>query len=248
MRRSMSSIPGCGAGFFSGDFAMFDPFEGQFQCAFDSLTRRPQLAVRVAHIMGLWAHVDALLAVLLSRVLHADAEVGAILFSSVHAEAGRMAMIRAIVEERLSEPLQKEFSALQDKARKVGKHRDEMAHGLWGHSDEKENCLVLANTRQLNFDFARLMGRIAQRRPLVSEGESQRPRQKPQTFRDVEFDFLEKQIAEVTETIIKLHDSLLAEQYPPQPPEAPSPSSTPPPPVGIVLGAMLPPAPEAPKE
>ena len=103
---------------------MFDPFQylpGEtLDASHSALRQRPDLAARVGCIIGMWAMVELRLSELLSAVLHADARVGGTLFSVIKAEGGRLAMTKAIAEERLVPDDLIEFEALRKRMKVSG--------------------------------------------------------------------------------------------------------------------------------
>lgn len=191
---------------------MFDTFNGKFRCDFDSIKKRPELAARVAHTIAMWSLVELSLSQLLSVILHSDAQVGATLFSTIRAESGRLAMIRAIAEDRLTPEMQHEYAALQKRITQVGSYRDAMAHGNWAASDDDPDCLILVDARHVatfiaavTADVTRL--KIEEKTKKLGE----KYRKNARRYGAQEFDFIESEIkklnADLSAFIEKVIDS-----------------------------------------
>ena len=127
---------------------MFEAFDGESNSSLKSVAERPELAVHIGLIIGMWAVVESQLSHLLSIILQSDAKIGATLFSVIKAESGRLAMIDAIADDRFTLEQKTEYEALQKRVKSVGKYRDTIAHNIWGVSTTCPNSLILFDARK----------------------------------------------------------------------------------------------------
>ena len=121
---------------------MPQPYFGNWQSTQNSLAERPILAAHVGIIAALWAHVEYRLALLMALILHIDAEVAMVMYAPVRSEAARLAIIEAIVKDRLSEERLTEFQKLRKRVKSTGDERDKIVHGLWGIPENVKDSLI----------------------------------------------------------------------------------------------------------
>lgn len=201
---SLKGIVGVSS-FFSGGF-MFQPYKGKFVSRLDTLKARPIFAARIGHTIAMWSAIEIHLSQLLSIILRADAQVGATLFSAIRAESGRLAMIRAIAEERLPPDLFAEYLALQKRVSSVGSHRDAMAHGSWALSQTDPDCLILVDSRYVGRYIAAAHSNLSKENASLLERQKAAAAMKnyldsARRYGDVEFDYIEKEIKAVRQEI-----------------------------------------------
>ncbi|GAC1354914.1 MAG: hypothetical protein NVSMB34_07520 [Variovorax sp.] len=127
---------------------MFDSFKGHATTkGLRSVNERPALAAHIGLIVAMWAMVESQLSELLSIMLHADAAIGATLFSVIKNEGGRLAMLKAVAEERLTPEQQAEYASLKKRITAAGDYRDRLAHNIWATSPDYPDSLILFDAR-----------------------------------------------------------------------------------------------------
>ena len=114
----------------------------------DTLTQRPELAMHLGVIAGMWSVIEAQLGHVLATILHSDALVGMTIYSVIKAEGARLDAMDAIASERLSPVDYATFIALQKAVRSVGKQRDVLMHNIWAVSEAHPKSLVLHDVRK----------------------------------------------------------------------------------------------------
>jgi hypothetical protein len=163
----------------------------KFFSGMTAIKQRPELAARVGLVVAMWATIELRLSELLSYMLHADARVGATLFTAITSEGGRLAMTKAIAQERLSVGQLTEYDALQKRIRKVGGYRDAMCHGIWCVSDARPDTLILLDSRSVAQFFAHKTAHEAQ---MPTAPEMDLPDYSASEYGDTEFSFVESEI------------------------------------------------------
>jgi hypothetical protein len=181
---------------------MFDPFKGEFVSVTESLRERPELAARVGLCIGMWSFVELNLSILLSAMLHIDAQIGSTLFGVIKAESGRLAMLNAIAEDRLSEDLFAEYSLLQKRVNSLSGHRDKLAHGTWATSSAAPDILILADPRHISEHFATIMAVATGSKTASFGSEPPKFREDARCYGDAEFTYLEAEMRSLASDVI----------------------------------------------
>ena len=126
---------------------MPQPYQGLWSADIDSLSKRPELAMHIGIIIGMWANVDLAMARLLSEMLHISASRGTAMYVAIENDGARKASMRAAAKECLPEDLQKEFESLLVSLKTPAAQRNKMAHGIWGIPRDDIPILVWSDSR-----------------------------------------------------------------------------------------------------
>ena len=184
---------------------MFDPTRNDWQSiAIGEIVQHEAIATRIGKIIGMWSLVEHQFGHLLSIILHTDARIGSLLYSSIKSEAGRLAMLNSIVDERVKSGDQDEFRELRKRAKTVGSYRDELAHTPWAVSSTGE--LVLLNSAdQLKHEAHHVSASAVKcddaNTRLFSHMEKTYGNNKSYSTR--EFDFIESEIRKLSDDLAK---------------------------------------------
>jgi hypothetical protein len=148
---SLNGIAGDAGSSFLG-VAMPQPFRRQgvtqYMPDIDALAMRPQFAMHVGIIAGMWSFVESKMAELVSTILQADALVGATIYSVIRAEGARFAAIDAIANERLPKKDFDTWVALRKRVSSVGDRRNDVQHNLWDLPPEGVDGILLIDARK----------------------------------------------------------------------------------------------------
>lgn len=108
----------------------------------DALKDRPELLQIVGRCLTLWPYVEFLEAMLLSLLLKADTEGGAAVFLAIRRGNVQRNVLKAAAEATLTgdslEVMQALFAAIQS----VETERNDLAHCLWGISDQVPDAVL----------------------------------------------------------------------------------------------------------
>jgi hypothetical protein len=126
---------------------MPNPYRGKERPLFgpEQVATRPKLATHIAVIAAMWTQVENRWGVILAEMLESNASVGVTMFLSLTGATSQTAVLEAVANKRLREPLLTEFNELHVAFRKTAKQRNTIVHGWWGGVTGKEDFLVLGN-------------------------------------------------------------------------------------------------------
>jgi hypothetical protein len=111
----------------------------------DTMARRPQLAIKIAHCIAQWSENEVLLGGLLAFLLQANQKAAAAMYSGVDNRAAQLRMITAAAEATLPTDHFEVIGALLSAVvRPAMKERDKLAHWTWGYSDDLPDALLTA--------------------------------------------------------------------------------------------------------
>ncbi len=115
----------------------------------DSLVKRPKQAALVAQTIGLWSHIDHILAMMTTNFLQADFEAVIDMLQALRSSEGQRAAITAAAKSTLSPDDFEIYEIVMKVIKPSRDRRNEYAHHLWGHADGLDDALLLINPRYL---------------------------------------------------------------------------------------------------
>lgn len=109
------------------------------------LDRRPQLAACIARIAVLWSRVEERLGCITVSLLGAEPIVGLRMYEALTSSADRVAVLRAVAQDRLDEKLRTRLDELLERYAEARWKRNKVIRGHWYVSDEHPDELVWAD-------------------------------------------------------------------------------------------------------
>ena len=109
------------------------------------LDRRPELATRIARIAVLWSRVEERLGCVTVQLLGADQIAGTRMYEALTSSADRIAVLRAIAQDRLDDDMRGRLESLLVRYADVRWKRNKVIRGCWYVSDEHPDELVWAD-------------------------------------------------------------------------------------------------------
>ena len=109
------------------------------------LDQRPALATRIARIAVLWSRVEERLGCVTVQLLGAEPIAGTRMYEALTSSADRVALLRAIAQDRLDEEMRGRLESLLVRYADVRWKRNKVVRGYWYVSDEHPDDLVWAD-------------------------------------------------------------------------------------------------------
>jgi hypothetical protein len=109
------------------------------------LDKRPTLATCIARIAVLWSRVEERLGCITVQLLGAEPIVGTRMYEALTSSADRVAVLRAVAQDRLDEDKRKKLEALLSRYAEARWKRNKVIRGHWYVSDEHPDELVWAD-------------------------------------------------------------------------------------------------------
>jgi hypothetical protein len=109
------------------------------------LDRRPTLATCIARIAVLWSRVEDRLGCVTVQLLGAEPIVGTRMYEALTSSADRVAVLRAVAQDRLDEEKRKRLEDLLSRYAEARWKRNKVIRGYWYVSDEHPDELVWAD-------------------------------------------------------------------------------------------------------
>ena len=94
----------------------------------------------------MWTQVENRWGVILAEMLESNASVGVTMFLSLTGSASQNAVLEAIANKRLRDPLLQTFTELHKALRQSAKQRNTVVHGWWGGVPDELGFLILGNS------------------------------------------------------------------------------------------------------
>jgi hypothetical protein len=110
-----------------------------------TMSRRPELAVKVARCIAQWSEIELHLGAFLGLLLHANQDAAVAMYSGLENRSAQLRMItsaaKASVPPEHFDVLSVLFSAI---IRPAMRERDRLAHWSWGHADDLPDALLIS--------------------------------------------------------------------------------------------------------
>jgi hypothetical protein len=106
------------------------------------LTNRPDLAVGIARVSAAWTYLETEIGLLVAIALDTEARVGVAMYLALTGSAAQDRVLAAMVQLKLTEPMQVEFLDFLSEIRTRASERNNIVHALWGVSDKLPDALI----------------------------------------------------------------------------------------------------------
>lgn len=109
--------------------------------------KNPELSGRVLMVLSAWGKLDTEMGVVFASFLNTQAEIGVAIYNQLtnqNTQDGAMRSAASLVLDRHQLDL---FLALMKVAKGPRDQRNEMAHGIWGFSEDLPDALLLLNPK-----------------------------------------------------------------------------------------------------
>jgi hypothetical protein len=120
-----------------------------FYLSAGAATDKPILAAKVARCIALAAHIENLLAGILTTMLGAQAKPAAAMLRSLHSLGVKSQAIKAAAEEALSPDLLDLFTVIMGLCDKAADHRHRFVHWSWAQCDQLPDALLFIDPKAL---------------------------------------------------------------------------------------------------
>lgn len=106
---------------------------------------RPQLALAAMNVIAEWSILESFLMSLFVQMLGDNPRPAAAIFASLTSDSARRAALRALAHVALDGDQQKKdiFEAILNAIKIAGKHRNKIAHWVWGFSKDLPDAVLL---------------------------------------------------------------------------------------------------------
>jgi hypothetical protein len=130
----------------------------------DALTKRPDLAIKIAQVSATWTEIEVSMGILLALIFQSSARIGVAMYLSLTGTAAQRSVLLAVAQESVPAELRDEFVDLLDEVRKRSGERNRIVHAMWGA--HPSDAAALVNCRPDNmvrdvtnaFDLSRIIG------------------------------------------------------------------------------------------
>lgn len=127
-----------------------------------AMEKRPALAAKVAQCISLWSEVEVRLGMFLSLLLHANQEAMLAIYSALDNRSAQLRAVESAALATLPTAHADTISALLTvKIRPAMKHRDKLAHWVWGHTEELPDALLIQDAANLLPIYSMVLDRQA---------------------------------------------------------------------------------------
>jgi len=110
-----------------------------------TMTRRPQLAAKVARCIVHWSEIEIHLGAFLGLLLHANQKAAVAMYSGIENRAAQLRLIVCAAEASVPPDHFNVLSVLISAIiRPAMKERDKLAHWAWGFSDDLPDALLIS--------------------------------------------------------------------------------------------------------
>lgn len=110
----------------------------------DTMTSRPQVAIRVAECISEWADIETILGLLLAVLLDANAKAALAMYGATENRATQIRMLMAAAGHKVPQDESDLLAAiLRAHVTPTSKDRDKLAHWCWGYSPDFPQALLL---------------------------------------------------------------------------------------------------------
>jgi hypothetical protein len=110
---------------------------------------RPELALLAMKVISAWSIMESFLSGVFVQMLGANPAPAVAMFNALTSTAAQNASLRAIAQTSLSKRNQELFEAIQIAVSKLAKHRNIIAHWVWGHTSSLPDAVLLCNPAAL---------------------------------------------------------------------------------------------------
>jgi hypothetical protein len=115
----------------------------------ETMTLRPNLAVKVAQCISHWSEIEVHLGAFLALLLHANEKAALAMYSGLENRSAQLRLITAAAEASLDGAHFDIISVLLSSViRPAMKERDKLAHWIWGYSHELPEALLITEPHQ----------------------------------------------------------------------------------------------------
>jgi hypothetical protein len=113
----------------------------------NALSERPRLAPLIGQCIAFWSQAEAQLAVLLSAIMKTDTAIASAVFLSIRNSRAQREALGAAAQIGLTGRELEMFSAIELVYQSLDAQRTDLAHGIFGVSDEMPDALLWAEAK-----------------------------------------------------------------------------------------------------
>lgn len=107
-------------------------------------THRPQLALAAMNVLAEWSILESFLLGLFTQMLGENPRPAAAIYGALTSDTSKRAALRAVAKVALRNQQEKDvFEAILDLYKTCAKHRNKIAHWIWGWSKELPDAVLL---------------------------------------------------------------------------------------------------------
>lgn len=162
-----------------------------------ALVDRPEHSAVLGRIFTSWSIIESVISGILAILMDAPGPVTVELLSTFSNNRTRVEAVRKVAKRVLKQKDLKEFDALMKDALDYAEKRNQVAHHLWGKSDDDTTVIYRMPMKALSHIYAYLPGEI--------------PREVSQMHKDETVAFTVQQLEEIEEQGAKLLGRLMKE-------------------------------------
>lgn len=118
-----------------------------------ALSERPKLAVLAMEAIASWANVEAYLLATFIQLMGGKDNRAASVYLSLNSQAPKTQAIQAVARGVLTKEQKAVLDAILSIAKTNQPHRDRIAHGVWGVSDDLPDALLLTTNTAMHSSY-----------------------------------------------------------------------------------------------
>lgn len=123
----------------------------------DAPSKNPEMAARILRVMSSFGRLDGEIGLVFARLLRTEAHLGIAIYNQLVSTHAQDAALKAVAPMVLEDDELDFLMGLIELGRGHKEIRNDMAHGIWGYSEDLPKALLLINPRDTN----RLRGSMA---------------------------------------------------------------------------------------
>jgi hypothetical protein len=122
----------------------------QSSFADDAPSKNPEMAAKILMVLSAWAKLDAEMGLVFARFLHTEAHIGVAIYNTLGGLHAQDAAMKTAAAQVLTEEEMDLLMALLRLAKGPRNNRNEIAHGVWGYSNDVPDALLLLSPKDSN--------------------------------------------------------------------------------------------------
>lgn len=134
--------------------------DARVQTHWGVMADHPDLAILVVQILAAWSHTENTLGRFLAACLHADSSAGLAMYLSLSGGEARRAVLEAAAVNSLDSDKLDLFRITMKAIKSVRDRRNQLAHGLWGKSNDIPGALLLQSPNDDIIHYDNIMKRV----------------------------------------------------------------------------------------
>jgi hypothetical protein len=135
--------------------------KAKFRFLANPLRDRPDISRRIGECIGLWTQVEVQMALLLSTLMKADTGAAVAVFLSIRNARAQREAVSAAAENALTGDKLEAYSAIANVYKSLEGQRNDLAHGVFGISDEIPDAILWMEPKEHTGSFVKWLAKLA---------------------------------------------------------------------------------------